>query len=98
MCRWCHDQLDVRVYDESPLDGAIVVCPCPDSLLITVPVGEADLSEELPIAIIRQRFFREVAWLLNCEGAGMTRVYYDFPEANPGQHSLKGTIRKTYIS
>ena len=63
------------VHNVSPLDGARVVCPCPDHVLITVPVREVD---ELPIVIIRQRFFREVVCLLNCEFAGMTRVYYDF--------------------
>ena len=43
---WGHDQLDVRVYNVVPFNGTKAVCPCPDRLLINVPVVEANLSEE----------------------------------------------------
>lgn len=67
---------------------AKVVCLVPSQLLITVPVSECGPTEELAIAVIRENFFREVARLLNCEGAGMIRVCCDFAHAHHIQHAL----------
>lgn len=65
-CSWCHDQLDVRVYNVPPSDGAEAVCPEPNQLFVTVPVREGDLSEDLAIAFISQI---SSARLLGCSTA-----------------------------
>ena len=71
---------------------AKVVCPDPDQLLITVPVGECGPTEELAIAFIKESFVRDVAWLLNCEGGGMIGVFWDFPRAHHVLHALKARL------
>ena len=53
MCNCCRGQLDITIYIVSPLNGAKVVCPDPHQLLVTVPVSEGNLSEELAIGTIR---------------------------------------------
>ena len=71
---------------------AKVVCPDSGQLLITVPVSECGLAEDFAISVARENFFRDVAWLLNIEGAGMIGVSGDFPRASHIQHTLKARL------
>ena len=52
------------------------VCPNLGHLLITVLISDTKMTQELAIAIIKEAVTRNVVWMLDARGAGMSELSY----------------------